>query len=86
MFVGDALPRQVYLNLLLRLLAIYFARYALFEDAEVSRPDIERMVGSKEVCAQCVVNDEPPSWGSRLRFRGSGERAFFFGWHRSLST
>ncbi|EDR03357.1 uncharacterized protein LACBIDRAFT_331715 [Laccaria bicolor S238N-H82] len=34
MFVGDALPRQVYLNLLLRLLAIYFARYALFEDAE----------------------------------------------------
>ncbi|KAJ6544246.1 hypothetical protein B0H19DRAFT_1170064 [Mycena capillaripes] len=44
-FVTDALPRQVYLLLLLRLPSMYFSRVArIFEDAEVSRPDIERMI------------------------------------------
>ncbi|KAJ7031154.1 hypothetical protein C8F04DRAFT_709233 [Mycena alexandri] len=41
----DTLPRQVYLHLLLRLPSMYFSRVArIFEDAEVSRPDIERMI------------------------------------------
>ncbi|KAJ7911121.1 hypothetical protein B0H13DRAFT_587241 [Mycena leptocephala] len=44
-FVTDTLPRQVYLHLLLRLPSMYFSRVArIFEDAEVSRPDIERMI------------------------------------------
>ncbi|KAJ7165582.1 hypothetical protein C8R43DRAFT_832680, partial [Mycena crocata] len=44
-FFTDTLPRQVYLHLLLRLPSMYFSRVArIFEDAEVSRPDIERMI------------------------------------------
>ncbi|KAF9464333.1 hypothetical protein BDZ94DRAFT_1256944 [Collybia nuda] len=44
-FLSDTLPRQMYLNLLLRLPAMYFSRVArIFEDAEVSRPDIQRMI------------------------------------------
>ncbi|EIW81741.1 hypothetical protein CONPUDRAFT_136535 [Coniophora puteana RWD-64-598 SS2] len=41
----DTLPRQIYLHILLRLPSLYFARIArVFEDAELSKPDIERMV------------------------------------------
>ena len=44
-FLGDTLPREIYLNLLLRLPAMYFSRVArIFEDADVSRPDIQRMI------------------------------------------
>jgi hypothetical protein len=54
---------------------MYFSCVALaFEDAEVSRPDFERMIDSNQVGVQGVVNDEPASGGSPLRFRGSGER------------
>lgn len=46
-FITDTLPRQLYLNLLLFLPAMYFSRVAkIFEDAEVSRPDIQRMIES----------------------------------------
>ncbi|RDB20239.1 hypothetical protein Hypma_012623 [Hypsizygus marmoreus] len=46
-FITDTLPRQVYLHILLRLPAMYFTRVAkIFEDAEVSRPDIQRMIES----------------------------------------
>ncbi|KAF8075802.1 hypothetical protein FPV67DRAFT_1469317 [Lyophyllum atratum] len=46
-FFADTLPRQAYLNILLRLPAMYFTRVArIFEDAEVSRPDIQRMIES----------------------------------------
>ncbi|KAG6833008.1 hypothetical protein H0H87_012594 [Tephrocybe sp. NHM501043] len=46
-FLGDTLPREVYLNILLRLPAMYFSRVArIFEDAEVSKPDIQRMIES----------------------------------------
>lgn len=46
-FLADTLPRQLYLNILLRLPAMYFSRVAkIFEDAEVSRPDIQRMIES----------------------------------------
>ena len=44
-FVTDTLPRQTYLHFLMRLPSVYFSRVArIFEDAEVSRPDIERMI------------------------------------------
>ncbi|KXN91132.1 hypothetical protein AN958_02816 [Leucoagaricus sp. SymC.cos] len=50
-FVGDVLPRLIYLNLLLRLPALYFSRVArIFRDAEISRPDIERMIEAGEYC------------------------------------
>ncbi|KAG5350783.1 hypothetical protein C0989_009292 [Termitomyces sp. Mn162] len=46
-FFGDTLPREIYLNILLRLPAMYFSRVArIFEDAEVSKPDIQRMIES----------------------------------------
>ncbi|KAL6304139.1 hypothetical protein BKA93DRAFT_311003 [Sparassis latifolia] len=48
-FFADVLPRQVYLILLLRLPALYFSRVArVFEDAEVSKPDVQRMI---DACA-----------------------------------
>jgi len=44
-FTIDTLPRQIYLNFLLYLPAMYFSRVArIFEDAEVSKPDIRRMI------------------------------------------
>ena len=44
-FIVDTLPRQVYLNFLLYIPAMYFSRVArIFEDAEVSKPDIQRMI------------------------------------------
>ncbi|CAA7269657.1 unnamed protein product [Cyclocybe aegerita] len=45
LFITDTLPRELYLNLLLRLPAMYFSRVArIFEDADVSKPDIQRMI------------------------------------------
>ena len=44
-FIVDTLPRQLYLNFLLYLPAMYFSRVArIFEDAEVSKPEIQRMI------------------------------------------
>lgn len=44
---SDTLPRQLYLCLLLRLPAVYFSRVArIFEDAEVSRNDMQRIIES----------------------------------------
>jgi hypothetical protein len=44
-FIVDTLPRQVYLNFLLYLPAMYFSRVArTFEDAEVSKQEIECMI------------------------------------------
>lgn len=46
-FFSDTLPRQLYLSLLLRLPAVYFSRVArIFEDAEVSRNDMQRIIES----------------------------------------
>lgn len=48
-FLMDTLPRQIYLHLLLRLPSLYFSRIArVYEDAELSRPDIQRLV---DACA-----------------------------------
>lgn len=46
-FFSDTLPRQLYLCFLLRLPAVYFSRVArIFEDAEVSRNDMQRIIES----------------------------------------
>jgi len=48
-FLMDTLPRQIYLHLLLRLPSLYFSRIArVYEDAELSKPDIQRLV---DACA-----------------------------------
>ncbi|KAG1800327.1 uncharacterized protein HD556DRAFT_1230443 [Suillus plorans] len=53
-FLMDTLPRQIYLHLLLRLPSLYFSRIArIYQDAELSRPDIERLI---EACASQVPN------------------------------
>ncbi|KAF8629766.1 hypothetical protein AX15_003286 [Amanita polypyramis BW_CC] len=45
LFLLDTFPREAYLTLLLRLPALYFSRVSkIFEDAEVSKPDIQRMI------------------------------------------
>lgn len=60
-FVLDVLPRLIYLNILLRLPLLYFSRVArIFREAEVSRPDIQRMIEAGQNCAP------PPSFDSHL--------------------
>ncbi|KAH7921983.1 hypothetical protein BV22DRAFT_1131814 [Leucogyrophana mollusca] len=45
--ITDTIPRQIYLHVLLRLPSLYFSRIArIYEDAEISRPDIQRMIDS----------------------------------------
>ena len=57
---------------------MYFSRVArVFKDAEVSRPDIERMIDSNQVGVQGAVNDEPAN--GAVPFRGSGERVSLAG-------
>lgn len=44
-FIMDTLPRQTYLHLLLRIPSLYFSRIAkVYEDAQLSKPDLERMI------------------------------------------
>lgn len=46
-FILDTLPRQFYLHLLLRLPSLYFSRIArVYEDAQLSKPDLDRMIES----------------------------------------
>ncbi len=43
-FVGQTLPRQIYLHLLLRLPSLYFSRVArIFEEADLTLPEIKKM-------------------------------------------
>ncbi|ESK93150.1 hypothetical protein Moror_1086 [Moniliophthora roreri MCA 2997] len=66
-FFTDSLPRMVYLHLLLRLPSMYFSRVArIFEDAEVSKPDIQRMM---EGCfgGAAVYTDAPNDRNNRSR-------------------
>ncbi|KZV87320.1 hypothetical protein EXIGLDRAFT_652286 [Exidia glandulosa HHB12029] len=58
------LLRQSYLHLLLRLPAIYFSRVSrVFEDAEVSRPDIERLIERARVAdGRGNVFPSPREW------------------------
>ncbi|KAI0059345.1 hypothetical protein BV25DRAFT_1860623 [Artomyces pyxidatus] len=63
-FLFDTFPRQLYLHTLMRLPSLYFSRVArIFEDAEVSRPDIQRMIDA------CVtVKDDGDHGPVRLPF------------------
>jgi hypothetical protein len=46
-FILDTLPRQIYLHLLLRLPSLYFSRIArVYEDAQLSKPDLDCMIES----------------------------------------
>lgn len=46
-FFADTLVRQLYLTLLLRIPALYWSRVArVFEDAELSKPDVQRMIAT----------------------------------------
>ncbi|KAI9572454.1 hypothetical protein HD554DRAFT_2202859 [Boletus coccyginus] len=46
-FILDTIPRQIYLHLLLRLPSLYFSRIArVYENAQLSKPDIDRMIES----------------------------------------
>ena len=54
---SDTLPRQLYLCLLLRLPSVYFSRVArIFEDAEVSRNDMQRIIGSNRPSKLSTAN------------------------------
>ena len=49
MLAFDTLPRQLYLHSQLRLPSLYFSRVArIFEDAAVSRPEIQRIIDAVE--------------------------------------
>jgi hypothetical protein len=66
-FALEVLPRHAYLHALLRLPSLYFTRVArLFEDADVSRPDIQRMI---DMCndpapVRSDIEAHPPGGGA----------------------
>ncbi|PPQ88909.1 hypothetical protein CVT25_009144 [Psilocybe cyanescens] len=67
-FIADTLPRELYLNFLLRLPAMYFSRVArIFEDADVSRPDIQRMINTSCGTIRGHPHPHPPSAGDALK-------------------
>lgn len=56
----DVIFHQIYLTLLLRLPALYWTRVArVFEDAEVSRPDIQRMIDAYNLDNEILSFDSP---------------------------
>jgi len=64
---SDTLPRQLYLCILLYLPAVYFSRVArIFEDAEVSRNDMQRIIESNRpsklstTSRRAINNAAPP--------------------------
>ncbi|KZT23200.1 hypothetical protein NEOLEDRAFT_1180253 [Neolentinus lepideus HHB14362 ss-1] len=75
-FIVDTLPRIIYLHLLLRLPSLYFSRVArIFEDAEVSRPDIQRMVdatGFRESGFRTSAAPTPAAEGEGARIQRAG--------------
>lgn len=64
-FILDTLPRQIYLLLLLSLPSLYFSRIArVYEDAQLSKPDLQRMIQSysnsgEQQQRQRIVNSSP---------------------------
>ncbi|KAG5332546.1 hypothetical protein C0989_006918 [Termitomyces sp. Mn162] len=56
-FLLDTLPRQIYLYFLFTLPSLYFSRVArIFEEAELSMPDIKRMA------IESANNTQDPLW------------------------
>ncbi|KAJ7160209.1 hypothetical protein C8R46DRAFT_905946, partial [Mycena filopes] len=89
-FVLD-LPTQVYLSLLLRIPALYFSRVTrIFEDADLSRPDIKRM--ARATAAQWNSADKNTK-GARMLFTNQDLDAlpqdllnFRFSWERFIDS
>ncbi|KAJ6616990.1 hypothetical protein B0H10DRAFT_1346840 [Mycena sp. CBHHK59/15] len=83
--IFDSIPRQVYLHFLLRIPSLYFSRVArIFEDAQLSLPDIKRMArataeqwNAKESPSGPLMflahPDQMPLPRSLLNFRSSWE-------------
>lgn len=70
-FMMDTLPRHFYLNFLLHLPALYFSRVArIFEDAEVSKPDIQRMIETGGGGGMGFFDIPSSSEGGHLGFGG----------------
>ena len=70
-FMMDTLPRHFYLNFLLHLPALYFGRVArIFEDAEVSKPDIQRMIETGGGGGMGFFDIPSSSEGGHLGFGG----------------
>ncbi|KZT13264.1 uncharacterized protein LAESUDRAFT_669722 [Laetiporus sulphureus 93-53] len=66
-FFLDTLPRQVYLILLLGLPAIYWSRVArVFEDAELSKPDVQRMIDNRLTARDCALAGAPAAHGRAM--------------------
>ncbi|KAJ7609072.1 hypothetical protein FB45DRAFT_762616, partial [Roridomyces roridus] len=63
-FLLDVVPRQLYLHFLLRIPSMYFTRVTrIFEDAQLSLPDIKRMARAKaEQWNQNPAEPEHPKW------------------------
>jgi hypothetical protein len=65
-FAFDTLPRQLYLHSQLRLPSLYFSRVArIFEDAAVSRPEIQRII---DACESVGTESAQNSMGFVLPF------------------
>lgn len=63
-FIFESVPQQIYLHLLLRLPSLYFSRVArVFEDAELSLSDIEKMAVTRmdEWHSKPKMNERIPS-------------------------
>ncbi|KAJ7869191.1 hypothetical protein B0H14DRAFT_2503648 [Mycena olivaceomarginata] len=84
LFLFDFVPRQLYLHLLLRIPSLYFSRVTrIFEDAQLSLPDIKRMARanadqwntSENAIWQLSTQtpDQMPLPRSLLHFRSSWE-------------
>ena len=64
-FLLDTLPRQIYLYLLFCLPSLYFSRIArVYEDAQLSKPDLNRMIESysssrQQEQRQRIINSSP---------------------------
>ncbi|KAJ6551437.1 hypothetical protein B0H19DRAFT_863405, partial [Mycena capillaripes] len=79
-FVVETIPRQMYLHVLLRIPSLYFSRVArIFEDAQLSLPDIKRMARAsaeqwnRNPMTLMQQGDEKPLPPSLLNFRSSWE-------------
>lgn len=76
-FITEILPRVIYLHILLRLPSLYFSRVArVFEDAEVSKPDIQRMIdAASSGSGESMWESDPMASASRALNSGSQGQA-----------
>ncbi len=74
------LPRQLYMGFLLRLPALYWQRVArVFEDAEVSKPEIQRLIDACGVFGHDPSIDAAIATGFATPTGGQGQKALSAG-------